>query len=128
MHLTSHWQQARARGGAPGLLIEGGEVAFGVDGGGAAHAGSGHRLAVDLVGAIAGDEDTGNVGLSAFGRNDVAGVIHGDDAFEELRIGNVANGDEETGAIEEVFLAGLEVLDPNASDFVLLDVEHLGDN
>jgi len=62
-------------------------VALGVNGGGAAGTGGGDGLAVDVVGAISGNEDAGDVGGGAANGDDVAVFILVDHAPEELGVG-----------------------------------------
>ena len=64
---------------------EGGEEALGVEGGGAAGAGGGDRLAVGVVDDVAGAEDTGEVGPGGGGVDlQVALVVQVELALEEL--------------------------------------------
>lgn len=99
------------------------EEAFAVDGGHAAHAGCRDGLAVDFVGAVAGDEDSGDIGAAAVFWFDVAAFIHVDGAGEQGGIGDEADGDEDSGAVEGGFLPGDGIGEADAGDLVFADVE-----
>ena len=74
-----------------------GEPAFGVDGGFAAHAGSGDGLPVDRVGYIAGGEHAFDAGGASVGvgESDIANVVGLQLSLEEFRDGGVADRDEQ---------------------------------
>ena len=46
-------------------------------------------------------------------------------AFEDLGVRHVADGNENTGAIESAFLAGFIIFQPNTSDLVLVLTQNL---
>jgi hypothetical protein len=102
-----------------GFCFDLGQIAFGFNGGGATHAGGGNRLAIDAVGAIAGDKHSRDVSGRAVGAQNVAVFIHGEYTFEYLSVGPMANGHKHAGAGEHAFLAGFDVLEPRADDPVL---------
>lgn len=100
---------------------------LGIDRRRAALTGRRDRLPVDVVGAVARYVDTGHVGfLPALGQ-DVAGIIHVDDALEKLRVGYVPDRDEQPGAVDRAFLVGLIVAHLHAGHLFLFDVHHLDD-
>ncbi len=72
------------------------EEALGVDGGHAAGAGGGDRLAVDVVGDVAAGEDARDLGGGRARLHlQVAGGVHVEQAPEQLGVRLVADGDEE---------------------------------
>ncbi len=72
------------------------QPAFGFDGRTAPHAGRGDGLAVDVVGAITGDEDSGNLGADGVGsRGEITAFIDVERRGEGLGIGHVADRDED---------------------------------
>src|SRR4051812_7641294 len=92
--LAGRWRLAA--GDSPSVFAAGADEALGVDGGHAAGAGRGHRLAVGRIGGVACREDAGHAGLGgARGDLDVADVVGLELAPEELRVGVMADGDEE---------------------------------
>ncbi len=111
-----------------GLLIETGEIAFCVDCGGASHACGGDGLAVDMIGAIAGSEHPGDIHGGADGGSEITGIVHVEDALEQLGIGDVADGDEQAGAGEQGFGVGLEVAEADTGDLAGGDIEDFGDD
>ena len=87
-----------------------GEEALGFERRHAAQAGGGDRLAVDVVGDVAGGEHAGHRGRGRVRRRlDVAGRLHLDLAGEQLGRRRVADGDED--AVDRHFgeRAGLDV-------------------
>src|SRR5207249_3179667 len=94
-----------------------------VDRGHAARAGGGHRLAVARVLDVAAGEDAGDVGLRRpWPGHDVAALVHLELAREELRVGLVADGDEEALGLERAALVGARVLDHHARDPAVLRI------
>src|SRR5690606_69710 len=105
-----------------------GEVAFGVQGGHAARAGRGHRLAVDGVGDVAGGEHA----LDAGRRGEAAGAAPDDDVaalhvelpLEDAGVRGVADRDEHALHGNLAQLVGLRVPDAHAGH-ALVVAEHL---
>src|SRR5687767_4762441 len=78
------------------LVVERGDEALRVEGGGAAGAGGGDGLAVVVVDEVAGGEDVGEVGLRGGVVDEhVAVVVEVDLASEQLRARVVPDRDEE---------------------------------
>ena len=88
-----------------------GEVALGVEGGHTARAGGRDGLAVRLVAGVAAPEDALHIGVGRPGArgDDVAFLVEVDLAGEDVGVGLVANGQEETGDGQDGLLAGLVV-------------------
>ncbi len=75
------------------------EPTFGVQSGGAAHAGGGNRLSVHLVDYVAAGENALHRGLSSFG-DDIAFIVEIDLSFEDLRVWIVSDRYEDTVDVE----------------------------
>ena len=75
-------------------------------------------MTVNMIGAIAGNENSRNVGHRAALGFDVAVLIHRDDAFENLRVRNVTNRNKYPGTIQCALRTGLHILQVNARDLV----------
>src|SRR5581483_1392384 len=71
------------------------QPAFDVDGGSTAIAGGCDGLAVAVIGDIASRENAGDVGHGVLNRDDVAGLIHVNNALEESGVGLVADCQED---------------------------------
>ena len=84
------------------------EPALGVDGGHAARAGGGDRLAVGVVLHVAAGEDAVDVGVRRAGLGDeVAVVVHVEHALEQVGVGPMADGDEQAGDRQRVVSGSL---------------------
>ena len=82
-------------------MVERGEVALGVERGGATGAGGGDRLAVVVVDEVAAGEDAGEVGAGRGVVDEhVALVVEVDLAVQQLRARVVADRDEQPGRVE----------------------------
>jgi len=87
-----------------------GEVALRVEGAQAPRAGGGDRLAVRVVLDVADSEDSRDVGLGRAGpRHEVAVLVVVEVIDEELRVGIVADRDEEPLRLDVTRLAGVGV-------------------
>src|SRR5205809_4310600 len=114
-------QRAHGKQSRPHLPVLRLEEALRVDRGHAARAGGGHRLAVARVLHVAAGEDAGEARLRrARPGHDVAALVHLELACEELRVGLVADGDEEALGLERAALVGACVLDHHAGDPAVL--------
>src|SRR5262245_5585870 len=96
--------------GGGGLVGQRLEVALGLHGGHAARAGRGDRLAEDVVLHVAGGEHPvdGRLRGAALG-DDVAAVVEVELPLEEVRVGVVADRDEQAVDLEARLLPGLRV-------------------
>src|SRR5262245_54441432 len=103
------------------------EITFHFDGGHAARTSGGDGLAVDTVLHVAGMKHTRDVGTSAALRDDVAFRIGFDLLFEDLGVGNVADGNEKTIHRLVPDVAGLQISQARARDQVLRNVVNLLD-
>src|SRR5450759_2855201 len=94
----------------------------------AARAGAGHGLAIDMVLHVARREYAGHAGGSGIALLTAAGedvaVLHFELPLEDLRIGRVADGDEQSMNLEFLGAAGLDVLDAYSGDARLVP-QHL---
>src|SRR5579863_9578578 len=70
------------------------EPAFEVNSGSTTITGGGDGLAIAVVGHITGGEDARDVGHGMFNRHDISGLIHMNDALEQIGIGLMADGEE----------------------------------
>jgi len=87
--------------GRGGLVLEGGEVALGVQGGGASRAGRGDGLPVVVVDQVAGGEDALEVRARGRGLDDDVTVFVGLDLTAyQLRTRVVPDGDEQSGRLD----------------------------
>src|SRR5204863_10191490 len=104
-----------------------GEPALSVEGGLAAHAGGGDRLAIGAVRDVARDEDALDVrrGAPRVLQLDVALVVEVDLPAEEVRQRRVADRDEEALDRQLAALAVAGVLEEDAGDAV--PAEHVDD-
>src|SRR5438093_3056295 len=94
-----------------------------VDRGHAARAGCGHRLAVARVLHVAAGKDAGHARLGGARPGDeVAALVHLELAREELRVGLVADRDEEALGLERAALVSPPVLDHHARHPAVLRV------
>jgi len=105
-----------------------GEVFLGVEGGGAALAGGGDGLAVDVVGDVAGGEYAGDVCKGAAVADEVAAIVHLELAAEGGGVRGVADGDEDALDLELAVLAGLDVFQLHGADFAVVVGEVFGDD
>ena len=80
------------------------------DRGHAAGTGRGDGLAVMMVLHVAGGENAFDVRFRAVVRDQVAVFVHIQLAFEELRVGIVADGDENAGDVSSSLVAFVSVL------------------
>src|SRR5690606_24790459 len=113
----------RLLGGRAGLgatravEFQSGQIAFGFERRHAAQSRRGYRLAVSVVGHVAGGIDAGDIRFGRAGFNDdVAAVLHRHLAFEKFRRRGVADGDEYAVQLPLLAGAGLHVLDDDAGD------------
>ena len=104
----------RSHSAAPRVrLVMRGEESLGLERRHAAHSGGGHRLAVDVVGDVAGRKHAGHRGRGRVRRgHDVAGRLHLELALEELGRRRVADGDEHAVDRHLGDRAGLDVAQP----------------
>src|SRR5690606_4208790 len=105
-----------------------GQPAFGIERRHTTSAGGGDRLAVVVVGDIAGGEDPLDTGVRAERHRpgDVALFIHLDLPCEEIGVGRVTDGGEVAGGIQCLgfgFLRG--AADPHAGDAVGVVTQNL---
>ena len=66
-------------------------------------------MPIDPVRTIPRNKYTRDVGRGALFADDVAVLVHVEDAFEELRVGNVSDGDKKARALEHALGIGLQV-------------------
>src|SRR5271155_355724 len=92
---------------------------FRVEGGHAAGARGGDGLAVAMVLDIASNKNTGNGGQGAVFGNEVAVAVHFQLAFEDGRVGVVADGDEYAVDGDFADLLGLKVAQAGAFDVAI---------
>src|SRR4030081_1778233 len=96
---TGMCERSMVRRGLLGRLGKGseaGEMLLGVERGHAAESCRGHRLAINVVGNVAGGIDPGHARGGGAGRgDDVARWLHVDLALEQIALWGVANGDED---------------------------------
>lgn len=94
-------------------------MAFGFDGGLAAHRGGGDCLAVARVGAVAGDKDAGDFGadLRAGLRDEIAIFVGFEKCREGRCVGCVTDGDEDTFEGKCRFGFCFDVLEAESGDF-----------
>ena len=119
-HPAGEFELSNGRDSVNDLFVSRSQEAFGVNGRGAAHAGGGDGLAIDVVRAIAGDEDTPHIGHGAAFPKDKAVGVHFDLAFEDAGIGRMADGDEHAGAGQNAFRIGLGIFQANAGNGIFL--------
>ena len=88
-----------------------------------------HGLAVRRILRVATSEDPGDRGVRRLLlRQDVAALVHVELAREELRVGLVADGDEEPVDLHRTRRARLRVREDEAGDTALVGLpDHLGD-
>ena len=85
------------------------EPAFGVDRCHAPHAGSRHGLPIRVVDAVTAGEHAFYRCPRAFVDDDVSGGVEVDLPFEELRLGVMSDGDEQSASVTDQLRAGLDV-------------------
>src|SRR6476660_8012790 len=108
--------------------LERGDVPLRVQGGRAAGAGSGDGLAVRVVHHVTRREHAGQVGHRGGGGDlDVAALVQFHLAVEQLTTRVVADGDEHTGHVQDLFRAGLDVAQAHPGDLSAA-VDELGDD
>ena len=61
------------------------------------------------------------------GSLDVTDLVNVDLAFEQIRVGFVADGDEHTGAGKGLLCAGLQIPQAHSRDAILVGAQHLFD-
>ena len=112
-----------------GSLLVFRQIALGVQSGRAARSCRGYRLSIDVVGDVAGGEETGDVGGgAAIGVVEVAVFVEFDKAaLEKLGVGDVADGDEDAGDFEFLFFAGDGVLEADGAHFAFVVGAVFGD-
>src|SRR6266498_5407372 len=101
---------------APRSVPLGFEEAFGVDGGLASHAGRGDGLPVDEVDHVARGEHALHAGPGGGLLDHDVSLVHLELALEQLRVGGVADGDEDPTGRRLAGLAGLHVPQPRPGD------------
>ena len=107
-----------------------GQPAFGLDGGLASHARGCDRLPVDVVGAIAGDEHAGDLGLylAATHRSEVTVFVDVEGLREWLGVRHMTDGHEHALAGDHALGARLRILDLHTADSALLCSLHFGED
>src|SRR5208283_1052040 len=73
------------------LFVFGGQIVLDLDGGGAAEAGGRHGLPIDPVNTVARGENARHISRRAVMGDDVAALVHFDNALEEVRVGSMAD-------------------------------------
>jgi hypothetical protein len=108
--------------GGSSMLALAGQPALGVEGGFASHTSGGDGLLVNRIGNIAGGEDTFDAGHGAagIGQHEKSGGIGLKLAFEETRVGCVADGDEHAVGVDDLRFASIEIFDTRAGHAVFI--------
>src|SRR5579884_2065118 len=104
------------------------EIALGIYRCRAAHSCRRDRLPIDMVRAIARNEHARHARLRTAFADDVTVLVHFKHAFENLRVRDMADGDENSGTIERAFGIRLQILHSNSSDLVLFHADHFRDD
>src|SRR6266568_4593506 len=95
-----------------------------VNRGPASIAGSGHRLAVAMIGHIPGGENACNVGHRMLNRHNIPGPVHLDHTLEQIGIGFVTNGQEKSLHRQYTLRARFQIAQSQTRHRVL--AQHLG--
>ena len=82
-----------------------------------------------MVGTVAGDKDAFDAGEATVGlRPDDEAILHRHLAFKDCGIGNMADGQEDTGALDRAHRIAPDIAQADAGDLAGFDPENLLDH